>query len=340
LVVGTRTRSGETRPRVMWLSLLAWDKGGGRGAVVSIPAHTATEVPGRGLLGLGQSLTSGGMPLLLVSTETLLGVPIDHYLELSMEDAGRLFDAVDPLSVDVPGEVRVGAGRNQARVVVPSGPQLLAAEHLVPLLFTVGMDGDDVELGTRQLAFWEGLLEKFRDDPQALTEGLLAASPALEASNLERPELAAFLTALVELPAEERTLATLPAEQVSVGGDQLYQVDEAEVRDFIQETVGATDVSDDEVRVQILNGNGVPGIGQEVAGKLVGEGFRVILSGNARTLNHQRTRIVSYDPTPTGVAMARRARSLLGTGQVLVSSQGQGIVDLTIVVGEDFPRKS
>jgi hypothetical protein len=92
----------------------------------------------------------------------------------------------------------------------------------------------------------------------------------------------------------------------------------------------------EEIRVQVLNGNGVPGIGQKVAEKHIGHGFRVILSGNARRLNYQKTLIVTYDRSAEGQALAERARELLRVGEVQVSAQQQGIVDLTIVIGEDF----
>ena len=161
-----------------------------------------------------------------------------------------------------------------------------------------------------------------------------------EASDLEPDELARFVGGLAELPPEGRTLANLPAQQVSVGGEQLYQVEEEQVAEFIAATIGGTDDFGNAVGVQILNGNGVPGIGQEVAQRLMGGEFRVILSGNARDLDTQRTRIVSYDQSAAGLEAAERARQLLGVGEVQVSSQGQGIVDLTIVVGKDFLRES
>jgi polyisoprenyl-teichoic acid--peptidoglycan teichoic acid transferase len=90
------------------------------------------------------------------------------------------------------------------------------------------------------------------------------------------------------------------------------------------------------VRVQILNGNGAPGIGEQVASELVGEGFRVVLSGNADRLDYAETLIVIYESTPEAQESAERVRDLLGVGEVQVSVQPQGIVDLTIVVGKDF----
>jgi polyisoprenyl-teichoic acid--peptidoglycan teichoic acid transferase len=105
---------------------------------------------------------------------------------------------------------------------------------------------------------------------------------------------------------------------------------------FLDDVVGRREADVDLVRVQVLNGNGVPGIGQEVAERLVGSGFKVILSGNARRLDYEHTRIITYDSSAEGLTVAERARDLLTVGRVQVSAQQQGIVDLTIVVGMDF----
>jgi polyisoprenyl-teichoic acid--peptidoglycan teichoic acid transferase len=106
----------------------------------------------------------------------------------------------------------------------------------------------------------------------------------------------------------------------------------------MKETVGVASDPEEDVRVQILNGNGVPGIGQDVARKLVGQGFRLILSGNAQRLDYRKTLVITYENSEQGIALAERARDLIGVGEVQVSAQEQGIVDLTIVVGKDYLR--
>ena len=326
----------ERSSEAAWMSLLSLNSETNKGSVVYIPAHTATEVPGRGLLGIGEALGSGPS-LLEVSTETLLGVPVDDRLQLTPEGALALFQGIGEISVDVPSELRVEVGEEQARLLIPPGPQLLAPDELVSLLFRPGIDGDDAELGGRHLAFWNGVLNQYTDDSGALTSAVADAEPPLGTAAATEP-VGALLSDLAQLPPSSRTLANLPVKEVSVGGDQLYETDPDELSAFVGETVGETDLAADLSRVQVLNGNGVPGIGVDVAEKLVGNGFQVTLSANADRLDYYSTRIISYDSSPEGIAVAREARALLGTGKVQVSSQGQGIVDLTIVVGRDFLR--
>ena len=319
-----------------WMALLSLNSETREGSVVYVPAHTATEVPGRGLLGIGESLGSGPS-LLEVSTETLLGVPVDDQLLLTPEAAEALFQGIGDVSVDVPSELQVPAGEGQARLLIPQGPQQLAPGQLVSLLFRPGIEGDDAELGGRHLALWNGVLSQYADDPDALASAVADAEPPL-GTPAATDRIGAFLSDLARLPASSRILANLPVKEVSVGGDQLYETDPEELSAFVGETIGETDLAADLSRVQVLNGNGVPGIGVDVAEKLVGNGYQITLSGNADRLDYFKTRIVTYDSSPEGLAAARQAQALLGAGTVQVSSQGQGIVDLTIVVGRDFLR--
>ncbi|MDQ3661824.1 MAG: LytR C-terminal domain-containing protein [Actinomycetota bacterium] len=326
----------EQATEAAWMTLLSLNSETGESSVVYVPAHTATEVPGRGLLGIGESLASGPS-LLEVSTETLLGVPVDERLQLTPEGALGLFQGVGDVSVDVPSELRVSAGEGQVQLLFPQGPQQLGPDELVSLLFRPGVESDDAELGGRHLAFWNGVLNQYADDPEVLA-GAVAEAETLLSAGATTERFGSFLSELAQQPPSSRTLANLPVKEVSVGGDQLYETDPEELSAFVGETIGETDLAADLSRVQVLNGNGVPGIGVEVAEELVGNGFQITLSGNADRLDYHSTRIVSYDSSPEGIAVARQARALLGTGKVQVSSQGQGIVDLTIVVGRDFLR--
>lgn len=335
LVFGTRERQG-IDPEALWLMLFSYDAEEGEAAAVQIPAHTAAEIPGRGLETFNRAYASGGVPLLLVSVENMLGIQVDRFLELSDRDARVLFSAMGPLTINVPEDLRVPAGSNQARILFGAGTQRLAAPFLVRLLYTRGLDVDDLDFVARHLAFWDALFDRFNNDPHALAAAIARAGGALGESDATAGQHAAFFRGMADLPRLAFTLTSLPVRPVSAGDDELYATDADEVSGFVAATFSHVRRPQDEVRVQILNGNGVPGIGQKVAERLVGRGFRVILSGNARRLNYAKTLIVTYDRSAEGQALAERAKELIRVGEVQVSAQHQGIVDLTIVIGEDF----
>jgi hypothetical protein len=337
LLAGTKQR--ESASSLSWLALVSYDSRTKHGAVVYVPAHTAVEVPGRGLQTLQDSLETGGPQLLLVTTENLLGVGIDRYLELSDRDARLLFENVGPLTVEVPSQVSVSVGGSRTRVLFEVGPQQLSPPRLASFLYTVGVDGDDIELGTRQVSFWTALFEAFGGDPGNLVSALRGAGGVMGESSTAIDQNIALFSSLARLEAPDRSLLPLPVKPLEVHANRLYVAEEEEVSAFMDEFVGEDHGLRNVVKVQVLNGrDDAPGIGQEVASRLINEGFNVILSGNALRLDHRRTLIIVYDPGPDGEALGERTKELLGTGRVQVSTQDQGIVDLTIVVGKDFQR--
>jgi len=339
LVYGTQPRENSTASEVTWMSLLSYNWDQKEGAVIYIPAHSASEVPGRGLQAVGDAF-DGGVPLLLVSTEGLLGIDIDRHLELSEQDARLFFQRVGELEVDVPAEVREAAGNGNVRVLLGEGLQSLNADFLVPLLFTVGVDGDDQELGTRHLAFWDALFERFGDEPEDLARIFEASDPAVAKSNAAVEDNASFFAALARIPSEDRTITLLPVSQVSVGNAELYEVNTEDTEALIASTIGQEGPEDGLASVQILNGNGIPGIGENVAEALVGNGFKIEVSSNARSFDYRRTLIIVYDDDEDSLALAEQAKGLLGVGEVQIQVQQQDIVDLTIVVGKDFRKSS
>jgi len=84
----------------------------------------------------------------------------------------------------------------------------------------------------------------------------------------------------------------------------------------------------------VLNGNGEPETGLAVADLLVPAGFRIADTGNARSFDFTRTRIIVYRETDLPIAV--RIRDLLGLGAIEISRTQQTIVDVTVVVGRDF----
>lgn len=96
------------------------------------------------------------------------------------------------------------------------------------------------------------------------------------------------------------------------------------------------DEREDEVRVQVLNGVGVPGIGHAVGRRLEGAGYRIVLTDNASSFDFSQTRVLVYSESPQARRQAERVRERLGVGTIQVSRQPLSLVDVTIVVGADF----
>jgi hypothetical protein len=86
--------------------------------------------------------------------------------------------------------------------------------------------------------------------------------------------------------------------------------------------------------IVVQNGNGEPNLGETVAGLLLPEGFRIVLSQNADSFRHRETEIAAT--ADEFADEAEQVRELLGVGRVVVSQVPSGLADITIVVGRDF----
>jgi len=120
----------------------------------------------------------------------------------------------------------------------------------------------------------------------------------------------------------------LEAEEVASG---VLRATPEQVSGALVEAFGGP--AEEAVPVIVLNGNGVPGIGEAVAERLLPGGFRVAVSQNASDFDHPGTLIVVGSPDDVG--LAERVRDLLGVGSVSVSV-GSGIAPVTVVIGKDF----
>ena len=88
------------------------------------------------------------------------------------------------------------------------------------------------------------------------------------------------------------------------------------------------------IPVIVLNGSGTPGVGRSVAERLVPGGFRVTVSQNASSFDHDTTLVVAGSSADR--TAADRVRELLGVGTVSVAGVPSSLGDVTIVVGRDY----
>lgn len=156
-----------------------------------------------------------------------------------------------------------------------------------------------------------GLLADVEWDPAAVSESDSASS-----------------VAEVLGEARDANVTSIPSVQAAEG---IFVSEPDAVRQAIVDAFGGPDR--EVVRVIVLNGSGLPGVGELVAERIVPGGFRIVVSENAANFDHEETLVVVGSADDVG--LGERVRDLLGTGSVNVSLSS-GIAPVTVVVGKDF----
>jgi polyisoprenyl-teichoic acid--peptidoglycan teichoic acid transferase len=322
------------------VTLLASGEDETRGLVLFVPVGTLMDVPGVGLDQLGLALQYGGTALVQSTVENALGVQIDHAAEVTDAGLAAWLDRVGGLDVEVPERLVHRRDDGSADVRFEAGSQRLDGARLAEL-WRFRQRGED-ELATlpRQQRVLEALFATADDGEQRAR--LLEGGPPQLATEAEEAWLDDLFEGLGQALEDERLrFSILPVEPFGGQGPggAAYRLRDADARDLVRgHLAGSMPVGGgpEATRVQVLNGVGVPGIGQEVDRRLERGAFRIILSDNARSFDFDTTQIIVYEETEPALAAARRVQELLGVGTIRVSRQPQSVVDLTIVVGADF----
>lgn len=206
---------------------------------------------------------------------------------------------------------------------------VLGSDRLAQVIDRAGgisVGGEDLG-GEQALAMLEGSAEGGASAFTLVLDGLLEASPVWEPPDFAKSDSPSSVLQTFEA-AGGASASFVPAVEAAT---DVFQADPVAVRTALVDAFGGPDR--EVVGVIVLNGSGVPGVGELVAEKLVPGGFRIVISDNASDFDHEETLVVVG--SADDVALGERVRDLLGTGSVNVSVSS-GIAPVTVVIGKDF----
>ncbi len=292
--------------------------------VILIYPSLLVTLPGYGENLLSNAPRFGGAELAQVTLANLAGVRVDSVVIWS---AVELETAIgQEVLVDLPAAFLVGEGDAEV-VVAAAGETLRSPEELARFMIERGT-ASELDHLQRQGAVWRALLAAVAEDGD-LADRLVGAADAVGEAR----------TALVGVATGDPVVTLINAERIEPtgGGEERYQLDGGAAAEFVAEHVPYLRLAEEpRVRIEVLNGNGRIGTTRPVAGRLIDAGYRVVITDNADRDDYQVTRIIAQGRENQEAAVA--IRELIGRGDVSIEvRQPSGVVDVTIVVGEDLP---
>lgn len=128
-----------------------------------------------------------GLPALQGAMSTLLGVPIDGYVKIDMDNFVELVDAVGGIPIEVP----VGVYDPKLPIAIDPGSYVMSGRTALSYVRS-RRDGDYARNGRQQDVVW-ALLRRYADPPPGTRpEAILAMMDSLE-TNLDFSKLSTFL---------------------------------------------------------------------------------------------------------------------------------------------------
>ncbi len=312
--------------------------GEGEATILFVPVSTVTDVPGHGLDRVSEAFAYGGAPLVGATVDNLLGLHADAVVTVSERGWGELVDRLGGITVDLPAAVSAEDADGSRSVRFPRGEQRLEGAAAADLL-GLGVAGEgELDHLAQVRRVIEAIFSELADDAELVDRVFADEAPMLDAP---LPPEAVHATFSAATRAHERgrlDSLVVPVSPLGTGDDRSLRIDRDRADPLVADRFPAAHSGEpiDGRRLQILNGNGRPGIGQEVAARVLPGGFRVVLTDNADRFDHEITRVIVHGDEPDQLDRARELVRLIGTGQVEVSRTPQSVVDITIVVGRDF----
>jgi hypothetical protein len=154
-------------------------------------------------------------------------------------------------------------------------------------------------------------------------------------TSLKRDDAKLLAQSLAGISSDRVTVVDLPVKPIVLGEQTYYEPAADDLDRLVKALWGSAPRKEKSpIRVIVLNGNGVPGIGRKAADRLVGKGYKILDVRNAEHFDHEKTEIRLYNKAAEEVA--RELAKSLKVGRLVSQKMAQDVTDIVIVVGKDF----
>ncbi|TMK90238.1 MAG: LytR family transcriptional regulator [Actinobacteria bacterium] len=232
--------------------------GGQTPAGLVLPPGMTVIVPGQGETPTEQVQALPGDSM-RISVSNAVGVWAPHFAVMNLNGFRDTIDRIGGLTVNLPDIYTVGGS------VLGPGRTHMSGNQVVTFLYA---KAEDTALR------WSSVLEAF-----------LKAAPAIPQNDLTESDDAAGAAAVLGA-ASGAQVQVAPTKVVGATAIVPAQPD-------FDELVGRLFATPIPVRAFVQNGSGSPGSGEAVARDLLPQGFRIVLTGNAESFNHDTTLITA-----------------------------------------------
>jgi LCP family protein required for cell wall assembly len=312
--------------------------------VLSLPRDLRVEIDGHGTNKVNAAYAFGGGALAVQTVSQYTGIPIHHYAEIDFFGFASLVDALGGVTLDFPYPARdvksgfsVAAGRQRL-----DGAMALAyARSRTYQEFQNGqwtsVDANDIGRISRQQQLILAIIAEAKH-PSTITEAgslieTIGAFITVDAA-IDQDALIDLVWSMRSLNTSDIESVTLPTITRTIDGSS-YQLPEEPGAEAVLAAFRAGEspgvLTQGPIRVQVLNGNGIPGAAARWAGELSDPRFIVVDIGDAESEDFAATVLLHG---PEDVERAGLVAGELGFGEIRPGTVPEGI-DVIVIVGAD-----
>lgn len=311
--------------------------------LLSLPRDTRAEIPGHGVAKLNKAYTLGGAALTIDTVEQLLGVPVNHYMEVNINGFKRIVDVLGGVWVDVDVEIddpkAAAANPGREGQHIEKGHQKLSpAQALVYVRSRDFPDADYTRMRHQQVFFKAVAKQSMTLSNFFRIPKLVRETSKFTRTDLTVGQLVGVARRLRGVDDDDLHTATLAGEWHSpfVYTDETLKTDLL-ARMFngraFEESTTAGAVVPEDISVAVRNGSGIGGAATKAAKALGARGFEVREVGNAKRSDYDTTLVVYQGLPGDAEAVVKE----IGQGEIVESAGRYAFeADVLVVVGKDW----
>jgi LCP family protein required for cell wall assembly len=308
--------------------------------ILCIPRALWVEIPGHGSNRINAAYSLGGPSLMVETIKRNLDISVNHYVEIDFVGFIEMVDELGGIEISFPNDAR----DLKSGLDVAAGTERIDGDTALAYARSrsyqelqggtwVSVDANDIGRTARQREVIAAIVSELKSPTSIAEAGDVANAMARHTtidSELASASVANLFWDFKGILTGGIQGNTLPVNITTIEGRSVVVREEPEATEVLANFRAGEAISEQTVRVLVLNGNGVSGAASEMAQTLESEGFVVADIGDADRKDYSRTTIV----VPPGSDNGDLVLSALGFGVVQPGTVDNGY-DAIVIVGAD-----
>jgi LCP family protein required for cell wall assembly len=341
LVLGVDETSPTDPKRSDTMILLSYNPKTNKAYILSIPRDTMIKLDKYGTQKINAAYPIGGPQLAMDTLSQLIGEPVDYYVKIGYEGFKQLVDDLGGVEMNVPVDMNYDDYAGNLHIHLKKGVQLLDGEKALQLVrFRHGYAEQDLERVKVQREFLLAMFEKAKNPSTSLKiHRILKTINQYVETNIPPVTMLKYADYILKLDKENIKTATLPGTPQYVNGIAYYITDPQEIQEFIANLDRNVDDKTNEVavnkniKIEVLNGGGIPGAAAKTADLLKQQGYDVVKIGNVIGTTYNTTQIINRTDNKEVV---ENLKKILKNAIVVEDTNANSNVDVTIILGTNI----
>jgi len=312
--------------------------------MISIPRDSYVHIPRYGYDKINHAYAYGGIRLLQVTAEEFLRLNIHRYLRLSLNDLRYIINVLGGVELDVERRMYYVDKAGGLYINLYPGQQRLNSDQAMGYIRYRNTVEGDIGRTRRQQKLIQAIFQ------EAVRPLNLFKIPKIITHLRQRLHTDLRFKEMIWLGAhlkkaydtQQLFQATLPGKEIYINGVSYWDVDRAAATIILQKALNPAIRSRSQrqkplsLKIEVLNGNGLAGSAEKIAGELKKIGVSVTKIDNAAHFHYRKSQLVIWYRKDNAT---KRLRSYLGIGPRHVKvKQIKKPIYATLVLGRDWER--